>query len=112
MVFIAEYVIYFVLIIHMIKANDIMKISHFDPQYVEHLCEAVIREPLPIKLNKLKKTNVESFFYWNEIGKNYRMTLIISKYSRKLFSLFCFFPFILYITSCFQREPKSEFHYF
>jgi len=31
--------------------------------------EAVIRDPLPPKLNKLKKTNVEAFFYWNEIEK-------------------------------------------
>jgi hypothetical protein len=43
------------------------EVAHFDPQNIEHLREAVIREPMPTKLNKLKKTNVEAFFYWNEI---------------------------------------------
>lgn len=52
-------------------ANEITKVAHFDPQNVEHLREAFIREPMPTKLNKLKKTNVEAFFYWNEIGKIY-----------------------------------------
>ena len=50
-------------------ANGATEVTHFDPQNVEHLREAVIREPMPTKLNKLKKTNVEAFFYWNEIGK-------------------------------------------
>ena len=50
-------------------SNDVTKISRFDPKNVEYLREAVIREPLPTKLNKLKKTNVEAFFYWNEIEK-------------------------------------------
>ena len=50
-------------------ANGVTEISRFDPQNVEYLREAVPREPSPTKLNKLKKTNVEAFFYWNEIGK-------------------------------------------
>jgi len=50
-------------------ANGATEAAHFAPQNVEHLREAVIREPMPTKLNKLKKTNVEAFFYWNEIQK-------------------------------------------
>ena len=50
-------------------ANEVTEVSHFDPQNVEHLRDAVIREPMPTKLNKLKKTNVEALFYWNEIGE-------------------------------------------
>ena len=49
-------------------ANGVTEVSHFETQNVEHLREAVIREPMPTKLNKLKKTNVEAFFYWNEIS--------------------------------------------
>lgn len=56
--------------------NEITKIAHFDPQNVEHLREAVIREPMPTKLNKLKKTNVEAFFYWNEISNIHNAQLI------------------------------------
>lgn len=48
--------------------NGAMEVAHFDPQKVELLRDAVIREPMPTKLNKLKKTNVEAFFYWNEIN--------------------------------------------
>lgn len=50
-------------------ANRINVAIHFDPQNIELLREAVINEPLPTKLNKLKKSNIEAFFYWNEIGK-------------------------------------------
>jgi hypothetical protein len=49
--------------------NGITKAAHFDPQNFDHLRDAVIKEPMPTKLNKLKKSNVEAFFYWNEIGK-------------------------------------------
>ncbi len=50
-------------------ANGVSEVSHFDPQNMEYLRDAVVREPMPTKLNKLKKTNVEAFFYWNEIQK-------------------------------------------
>jgi predicted nucleotidyltransferase component of viral defense system len=50
-------------------ANGITAAVHFDPQNIEQLRDAVIHEPMPTKLNKLKKSNVEAFFYWNEIGK-------------------------------------------
>ncbi len=48
-------------------ANGITTASHFDPQNIEPLRDAIINEPMPTKLNKLKKSNIEAFFYWNEI---------------------------------------------
>ncbi|MFA5496848.1 MAG: nucleotidyl transferase AbiEii/AbiGii toxin family protein [Bacteroidales bacterium] len=50
-------------------ANDATTIVRFDPQNIEPLRDAVISKPLNIKLNKLKKSNIEAFFYWNEINK-------------------------------------------
>ena len=50
-------------------ANKATTAVHFDPQNIEPLRNAVINEPLNTKLNKLKKSNIEAFFYWNEIGK-------------------------------------------
>lgn len=57
-------------------ANEVTEVSHFDPQNVEHLRDAVIQEPMPTKLNKLKKTNVEAFFYWNEIYNIHNAQLV------------------------------------
>lgn len=50
-------------------ANGETTAVHFDPQDIEPLRRVVINEPLNTKLNKLKKTNIEAFFYWNEIAK-------------------------------------------
>jgi len=50
-------------------ANGVTTAVHFDPQNIEPLRNAVINEPLNTKLNKLKKSNIEAFFYWNEISK-------------------------------------------
>ncbi|MCK9299756.1 MAG: nucleotidyl transferase AbiEii/AbiGii toxin family protein [Bacteroidales bacterium] len=50
-------------------ANDATTIVRFDPQNIEPLRDAVISKPLNTKLNKLKKSNIEAFFYWNEINK-------------------------------------------
>jgi hypothetical protein len=50
-------------------ANGATNAVHFDPQNIESLRDAVIKDPLNMKLNKLKKSNIEAFFYWNEIGK-------------------------------------------
>jgi hypothetical protein len=50
-------------------ANGITTAVHFDPQNIEPLRDAIINEPMPTKLNKLKKANIEAFFYWNEISK-------------------------------------------
>jgi hypothetical protein len=50
-------------------ANEITTAEHFDPQKIEPLRDAVIKAPLNTKLNKLRKSNIEAFFYWNEISK-------------------------------------------
>ena len=50
-------------------ANGMKTVAHFNPQNIEQLRDAVINEPLNTKLNKLKKSNIEAFFYWNEINK-------------------------------------------
>jgi len=50
-------------------AKGITTVARFGPQNIEPLRDAVINEPLNTKLNKLKKSNVEAFFYWNEIEK-------------------------------------------
>jgi predicted nucleotidyltransferase component of viral defense system len=50
-------------------ANGITTAEHFDPQNIDPLRDAIIKEPLNTKLNKLKKSNIEAFFYWNEISK-------------------------------------------
>ena len=50
-------------------ANGITSAEHFNPHNIEPLRDAVINEPLNTKLNKLKKSNIEAFFYWNEISK-------------------------------------------
>lgn len=44
-------------------------INHYSSDQVAKLVDAVIVEPMPTKLNKLKKSNIEAFFYWNEIQK-------------------------------------------
>ena len=49
--------------------NGITTTVHFDTQNIELLRDAVITEPLNTKLNKLKKSNIEAFFYWYEIEK-------------------------------------------
>ena len=49
--------------------NGIITINHFNSRKMEQLRDAVIQEPMNIKLNKLKKSNIEAFFYWNEIFK-------------------------------------------
>lgn len=49
--------------------KGILKVEHFDPLKVEELRDAIIKEPLPTKLNKLKKSSIEAFFYWVKIGE-------------------------------------------
>lgn len=53
----------------MLIANEITEVAHFDPNNIEILRDSIIESPLPTKLNKLKKSNIEAFFYWNEISK-------------------------------------------
>jgi hypothetical protein len=50
-------------------AKNINEPLHFNPEKIDSLRDANILDPLPPALNKLKKTNPEAFFYWNEIGK-------------------------------------------
>ena len=50
-------------------ANGISEVKHFDPNNIEPLRNATIEAPLNTKLNKLKRTNIEAFFYWNETSK-------------------------------------------
>lgn len=52
-----------------LMAKGIAKVNHFDPDNIESLRDATIPEPLPNRLNRLKRTNIEAFFYWNEIGR-------------------------------------------
>jgi hypothetical protein len=49
--------------------NEITELNHFDPKNIEPLRNAIIEPPLPTKLNRLKRTNIEAFYYWNEISK-------------------------------------------
>lgn len=48
-------------------AGGVNEVRHYNPAEVNLLADVMIQSPLPTKLNKLKKTNVEAFFYWNEI---------------------------------------------
>ncbi len=59
-------------------ANDIIEVKHFNPNNVELLRNITIESPLPTKLNKFKRTNVEAFFYWTEINK-----IILSLYVKR-----------------------------
>ena len=49
--------------------KGISKVHHFTSGNEQELAGAVITDPLPTKFNKFKKSNVEAFFYWNEIQK-------------------------------------------
>ena len=44
-------------------------VQHYSPDDDAELISSMVEYPLPTKLNKLKKTNTEAFFYWNEIQK-------------------------------------------
>ena len=46
---------------------DINEVHHYDPDKLGDLAAQTIQQPLPTKLNKLKKTHPEAFFYWNAI---------------------------------------------
>ena len=46
--------------------NDI---HHFNPEKVNELTDMKLEMPIPTKLNKLKKTHPEAFFYWCEIQR-------------------------------------------
>lgn len=50
-------------------SRGLNEVKHYNPAEVSLLADAMIQSPLSTKLNKLKKTNTEAFFYWNEIQK-------------------------------------------
>ena len=39
------------------------------PDNTQDLIDTEIVAPLPTKLNRLKKTNIEAFYYWSEVQK-------------------------------------------
>ena len=45
------------------------EVNHFNPDYTSDLSGKEITSPLPTKLNRLKKTNIEAFYYWSEVQK-------------------------------------------
>lgn len=49
--------------------KGITEVRHFSPESQQELVDAIIKDPLPTKFNKFKKSNVEAFFYWIEIQK-------------------------------------------
>lgn len=49
--------------------GGVSEVHHFDPERQQELADATIAEPLPTKFNKFKKSNIEAFYYWNEIQK-------------------------------------------
>ena len=49
--------------------NNLTEVEHFDKNNTQELQNANIEMPLQTKLNKLKKSNIEAFFYWYKIYK-------------------------------------------
>ena len=43
------------------------EIYHYNPDLLGELTDKVLQQPMPTKLNKLKKTHPEAFYYFNEI---------------------------------------------
>ena len=48
------------------------EVNHFNPDNTSDLFASEIVAPLPSKLNRLKKTNIEAFYYWSEVQKLYK----------------------------------------
>lgn len=44
-----------------------IEVHHYNPDRIEEMAGQVLQQPMPTKLNKLKKTHPEAFFYLNEI---------------------------------------------
>ena len=47
--------------------NGITDVCRYNPMDISHLLAKTIQAPLPTKLNKLKKTHPEAFYYWCRI---------------------------------------------
>ena len=52
--------------------KNITVLNRFDKNNIQSLQNDILEKPLNTKLNKLKKSNIEAFFYWNEIQKHGR----------------------------------------
>jgi len=48
-------------------ANNLAKVEHFDREKIADLQNKTIENPLPTKLNKLKKSNIDAYYYWWKI---------------------------------------------
>jgi len=48
-------------------SDNLTNVSHFDKENIQELQNSTIKNPLPTKLNKLKKSNIEAFYYWWKI---------------------------------------------
>lgn len=44
-----------------------IEVHHYNPDRIDEMVGQVLQQPMPTKLNKLKKTHPEAFFYLNEI---------------------------------------------
>jgi len=49
--------------------NNLTEVEHFDKNNIQELQNVKIEKPLPTKLNKLRKSNIEAFFYWWKISE-------------------------------------------
>ena len=49
--------------------NGINEIRHYTPDDIGMLASPALQLPMPTKLNKLKKTHPEAFFYLNEVQR-------------------------------------------
>ncbi len=49
--------------------QGITEVKHFAPESINDLATKTLTTKSMTKLNKLKKTNIEAFFYWNEVEK-------------------------------------------
>jgi len=48
-------------------ANNLTEVEHFDKKKIVDMQNITIEYPLPTKLNKLKKNNIEAFYYWVKV---------------------------------------------
>jgi hypothetical protein len=51
--------------------KGINDVHQYSPDKLEVLVNRTLQQPIPTKLNKLKKTHPEAFYYWSEIEKIY-----------------------------------------
>ena len=54
-------------------ANKLTEVEHFDKEKIADLQDKTIESPLPTKLNRLKKSNAEAFFYWWKVFEIIRL---------------------------------------